>query len=148
MAVSLCCARLYIMRIRSKYKSGMTFGLLTLEEEAFEYGPFGRYSNGYWWARCQCGARVKTSTQHLHKGSPSGTGCPICKPRKQRRKANHEGKVVGRLTIGDWVRGKGWECACECGTVEYVRKSSNLGFAGLRDCPHVDPTDDDFRPPA
>lgn len=78
--------------------TGQTFNYLTAVEKQ------GRF----YLCKCRCGAEVKLTPSHLHKGVVKSCGCI--------RKKIHikAGDVFGMLTVKNAV-GADWNCLCQCG---------------------------------
>lgn len=83
-------------RKNHKYEEGEQFGLLTLiRKDTYLGGVYGdrQLHEGWWIARCECGAEVRVHTSWMCRGLRGGFGCRACPsqvpkklrgPRKQR----------------------------------------------------------------
>lgn len=135
----------------SKFEPNQKVGLLTLIEKNYDGDNlFGkRVYRGFWRAQCECGEEL--AVHHLalkaglKSGKPKGLACPDCRyklPKRPRKKmttarppADHQGKIFGRLAVGEWKCGTGWICVCfECEEIVLVRYSGLLGIMGARRC--------------
>lgn len=121
------------------------FGFLTIVDRAEVGGIHGLISRGYYILQCDCGSpafemHVRAITHGLMQRSNKvfSCGCKMQrrkKASKSRAPANHSGKTIGRIVVGEWIPEKGWECHCtECAEVLMVRTSAGLGAEGLRPC--------------
>lgn len=139
-------SRVYLPYERREYYPGQMWGNLTLEgrdlKEAYNGNTF---HGGYWIATCKCGATVRVHSSWLRSGVRRGRTCPRCSlPGDEKRKYGFgkgrqpldlEGKVFGRLTPIQFVRGSGWICKCgECGGELLVTTSAQVAVKGMRKC--------------
>lgn len=92
---------------------------------------FGRPTLRRMRCKCACGNGLVIPYADLYKGKYS-CGCAV---RNRKLKHNFEGESIGRLEIGKYTVGVGWDCYCrECGEQEIVRFSHLLKAAGERLC--------------
>jgi len=110
-------------------------------------GRYRTFSNG-WNLRCGfCNSVYLASTRDIRRLSPrvQSCGCVAVGRRPRSRQPSrvragaprHLGRVYGRLNVKEWVNGEGWKCVCDCGEVEFVRRSRLLGPRGMSRCPHL-----------
>lgn len=116
---------------RSGVERGFRYERITVIRRDIRDGPLGKYSDGYWLCKCDCGNIVRLSTQELRQKLRKARACPTClalhyaprslRPDKKlgRPRKNLGGMIIGRLTVGEYFDGLGWLCTCaECGGQE------------------------------
>lgn len=94
-------------------KKGEKVGRLTLKSYVSGKG---------WLCLCSCGSRkTNVSNYDLKKGRIKSCGC-IRKERglstiksSRKNKSIKSGDVFDKLTLLNYVKGKGWDCFCSCG---------------------------------
>lgn len=121
-------------------------GNLTLIDHDWQPGANGGYyCDGYWLARCICGATVRVHTSWLRLGLRRAMTCGKCPLPKRysdtgdTAQRGHPpldlaGKPIGRLTPIRFIRSIGWLCQCECGGECVLRNSAAVKHAGFRPC--------------
>ena len=79
--------------------------------------------------RCVCGREVAIPYRTLYNGYAYSCGC-IARPRKPTGAGvDLSGETYGRLTVLQYLFGRGWECLCrDCQEVEVVERRAGMSY--------------------
>ena len=141
--------RIERMNIRSYNKRGYGPGYrhehITLIDRDIQRDMYGRpFSDGWWLARCDCGATIRVQTRWVRVNLRKSRACQACLERIPPKRSENpggrphkhlEGMVIGRLTVNLWYPGIGWLCTCAtCGGKEACKNSAEVTRRGTRGC--------------
>lgn len=131
----------------SGIERGFRYERIMVVRRDWKNGPRGKYHDGYWLCKCDCGAIVRLSTQELRQKMRKARACGACLARYYPPRSLRDGKVFGRprknwkdmvfgrLTVGEYFDCLGWLCTCEtCGGQEICVNKNEIVLKGSRGC--------------